>query len=33
MSARRTIPANMTVAEFLEWCPDDGQRWDVEVCT
>jgi Uma2 family endonuclease len=19
----------MTVAEFLEWCPDDGQRWEL----
>jgi Uma2 family endonuclease len=23
------IPANMTVAEFLEWCPDDGQLWEL----
>jgi Uma2 family endonuclease len=29
MSASRNIPANMTVAEFLEWCPDDGQRWEL----
>jgi Uma2 family endonuclease len=29
MSASRKIPANMTVAEFLEWCPEDGQRWEL----
>lgn len=23
------IPAKMTVAEFLEWCPEDGQRWEL----
>lgn len=27
MSAARQPPAAMTVAEFLEWCPPDGQRW------
>ena len=29
MSASLKIPANMSVAEFLEWCPDDGQRWEL----
>lgn len=29
MSASLRIPANMTVAEFLEWCPEDGQRWEL----
>ncbi|WP_137180498.1 Uma2 family endonuclease [Roseomonas sp. AR75] len=29
MSATLRAPANMTVAEFLEWCPDDGQRWQL----
>ena len=33
MSASRQtafdIPANMTVEEFLEWCPEDGQRWQL----
>lgn len=23
------IPASMTVQEFLEWCPGDGQRWEL----
>ena len=29
MSASLNIPASMTVAEFLEWCPEDGQRWEL----
>jgi Uma2 family endonuclease len=29
MSATLKIPVSMTVAEFLEWCPDDGQRWQL----
>ena len=29
MSATLKAPVNMTVAEFLEWCPDDGQRWQL----
>jgi Uma2 family endonuclease len=33
MSASRQIltdiPVNMTVEEFLEWCPDDDQRWEL----
>ena len=29
MSATRKIPVNLTVAEFLEWRPDDGQRWQL----
>lgn len=33
MSASRQLPpdlpANMTVAEFLEWCPDDGRHWEL----
>lgn len=30
MSAALKPPPNrMTVAEFLEWCPEDGQRWEL----
>jgi Uma2 family endonuclease len=29
MSGTRKIPVNLTVPEFLEWCPDDGQRWQL----
>ncbi|MBY0332123.1 MAG: Uma2 family endonuclease [Acetobacteraceae bacterium] len=24
-----SVPGTMTVPEFLEWCPDDGQRWEL----
>ncbi len=29
MSAALQPPARMTVAEFLAWCPADGQRWEL----
>jgi Uma2 family endonuclease len=29
MSASLKLPAAMTVAEFLDWCPEDGQRWEL----
>jgi hypothetical protein len=29
MSATLKAPVSMTVAEFLEWCLDDGQRWQL----
>jgi Uma2 family endonuclease len=29
MSAVFKLPMNMTVPEFVEWCPDDGQRWEL----
>lgn len=28
-AARKPLPTRMTVAEFLEWCPEDGQRWEL----
>ena len=28
-AALQPPPAIMTVAEFLDWCPDDGQRWNL----
>ncbi|MDD2859456.1 MAG: Uma2 family endonuclease [Acidiphilium sp.] len=29
MSSAIKFPARMTVAEFLDWCPEDGQRWQL----
>ncbi|MBY0332172.1 MAG: Uma2 family endonuclease [Acetobacteraceae bacterium] len=29
MSASLKLPAAMTVPEFLDWCPEDGQRWEL----
>lgn len=28
-AAPKPLPTRMTVAEFLEWCPQDGQRWEL----
>lgn len=29
MSTATKIPARMSVAEFLDWCPEDGQVWQL----
>jgi Uma2 family endonuclease len=29
MSPTLKLPFNLTVAEFLVWCPEDGQRWQL----
>lgn len=29
MSSATKIPARMTVAEFLDWCPEDGRVWQL----
>lgn len=29
MSASTKLPVDMTVAEFLAWCPEDGQVWEL----
>jgi hypothetical protein len=29
MAASARLPVDMTVAQFLAWCPDDGQRWEL----
>jgi Uma2 family endonuclease len=29
MSASTKIPVDMSVAEFLAWCPEDGQVWEL----
>jgi Uma2 family endonuclease len=29
MSASRKLPFDMTVEDFLEWCPEDGLRWQL----
>ncbi|MGH7122204.1 MAG: Uma2 family endonuclease [Acetobacteraceae bacterium] len=29
MSTATKVPARMTVAEFLDWCPEDGQVWQL----
>lgn len=29
MSASTKLPVDMSVAEFLAWCPEDGQVWEL----
>lgn len=29
MSSATKFPARMSVAEFADWCPDDGQAWQL----
>ena len=29
MSPTLKLPTDMTVAEFLAWCPEDAQRWQL----
>jgi Uma2 family endonuclease len=29
MSVANQLPAAMTVAEFLDWNPQDGDRWEL----
>lgn len=29
MSASPKLPFDLTVEEFLRWCPEDGQRWQL----
>ncbi len=29
MSSATKIPARLTVAEFLDWCPEDGRVWQL----